>query len=234
MKTETLIRTGMAALLAAGIITVAPFSHAARTAADATQKKVESAEQGQDAPSSRWNIWNWFGHEEHPGAKIPIQHETAKDVEEGFASHLEEFHHEIDRLFHEMFQDTDMASFDFDQPFNQHITDGTFRPSLDLSAGDKAYTVTVELPGAKKDEIKVDIVDNVMTISGEKQQEKEEKDKDQYRQERYFGEFQRVLTLPDDADQDGIQADFKQGVLTVTVPRKPMPKSKVKEIEIHS
>jgi HSP20 family protein len=234
MKTETLLRTGMAALLAAGIVTVAPFSHAASTAPDTTQKKVESAEQNQSAVSNKWNMWNWFGHEKNAGAKIPVQHGTTKDLEKGFASHIEEFHHEIDRLFHEMFQDAGMASFDFDHPLNQRITDGPFKPSLDLSAGDKAYTVTVELPGAKKDEIKVDIVDNVMTISGEKQQEKEEKDKDQYRQERYFGEFQRVLTLPDDADQDGIKADFKQGVLTVTVPRKPMPKAKVKEIEINS
>jgi HSP20 family protein len=234
MKSETLLRTGMAALLTAVIVTVAPCSHATTTdAADTAQKKVESAQQNQAAADSRWNIWNWFEHEGDAGGKVPVHHDGAKDGDEGFSGQLIDFRHEIDRIFNKMFRDSGMSSFNFARPFST-AADGTFKPSLDLSAGDKEYTVTVELPGAKKDEIKVDIVDNVMTISGEKKQEQEEKDKNYYRQERYFGEFKRVLALPDDADQDGIEADFKQGVLTVTIPRKPMPKSKVKEVEIHS
>ncbi|MCW5214033.1 Hsp20/alpha crystallin family protein, partial [Desulfobulbus sp. US5] len=63
---------------------------------------------------------------------------------------------------------------------------------------------------------------------------KEEEEKDYYRQERFYGSFQRVLSLPEDADQDAIKATFNQGVLTVTMPRKDMPKPAVKEIEIHS
>jgi HSP20 family protein len=104
----------------------------------------------------------------------------------------------------------------------------------DLSANDKEYTVTVEVPGAEKDDIKIEVANNIMTIRGEKKQKKEEKEKDYYRQERFYGSFQRVFSLPKDADQTDIKATFKQGVLTVTMPRKKMPKSDVKEIEIHS
>ncbi|XOF33935.1 MAG: Hsp20/alpha crystallin family protein [Candidatus Electrothrix sp. YB6] len=236
MKTGTLIRAGMAVLLTTVTVTAVPFSHAATDtgAADTPQKKVETAEQDQSAADSSWNPWNWFRHEENTGAKVPIQQGAAKEGGKALTGPLQEFHHEVDRLFNNMFRDFNASSFDFHHPFMLRTADGAFRPTLDLSAGDKEYTVTVELPGADEDDIKVELVDNVMTISGEKKQEKEKKDKDHYRQERYFGAFQRVLTLPEDADQEGIKAKFKQGVLTVTVPRKPMPKSKVKEIEIHT
>ena len=63
---------------------------------------------------------------------------------------------------------------------------------------------------------------------------KEEKEKNYYRMERSYGAFQRVLSLPEDADQDGIEATFKKGVLTVTLPKKSIPKSGVRQIEVKS
>jgi HSP20 family protein len=81
-------------------------------------------------------------------------------------------------------------------------------------------------------DVKLEIVNDTLTISGEKKQEKEEKEKNYYRMERSYGVFQRVLSLPEDADQDKIKATFKKGILTVTVPRKALPKSDVKQIEI--
>ncbi|MCI5137300.1 MAG: Hsp20/alpha crystallin family protein, partial [Candidatus Electrothrix sp. AR1] len=84
------------------------------------------------------------------------------------------------------------------------------KPMTDLAASDKEYTVTVEVPGAEKDDIKIEVVNNVMTIRGEKKQKKEEKEKDYYRQERFYGSFQRVLSLPEDADQETIKATFNQ------------------------
>ena len=75
--------------------------------------------------------------------------------------------------------------------------------------------------------------DNTLTIRGEKRQEKEEKAKDYYRIERSYGSFQRVLSLPEDVDQDTIKATFKNGVLTVTMPRKAVTGgAEVKQIEI--
>ena len=63
---------------------------------------------------------------------------------------------------------------------------------------------------------------------------KEEEEKNYYRMERSYGAFQRVLSLPEDADQDGIEATFKKGVLTVTLPKKSIPKSGVRQIEVKS
>ena len=71
-----------------------------------------------------------------------------------------------------------------------------------------------------------------MTIRGEKRQEKEEKEKNHYRIERSYGSFQRILSLPEDVDQDGIAAGFKNGVLTITMPRKALPPGEIKQVSI--
>ena len=77
---------------------------------------------------------------------------------------------------------------------------------------DKEYSITVEVPGVSEKDVKIEIVDNTMTIKGEKKQEKEEKEKDYYRVERSHGSFQRLLSLPEDANQDcksiGPRIDF--------------------------
>ena len=79
----------------------------------------------------------------------------------------------------------------------------------------------------------LDISGNTLTIRGEKRQEKEEKAKDYYRIERSYGSFQRVLSLPEDVDQDTIKATFRNGVLTVTMPRQAVSGgAEVKKIEI--
>jgi len=83
-------------------------------------------------------------------------------------------------------------------------------------------------------DVTLEIVNNTMTIRGEKKQEKEEKEKNYYRVERSYGSFQRVLSLPQDADQEDVKATFKNGVLTVTIPRKELPKSEAKRIDIKS
>jgi HSP20 family protein len=90
----------------------------------------------------------------------------------------------------------------------------------------------VEIPGVDEKDVKLEIVNNTLTIRGEKKQEKEEKDKDFYCLERSYGSFQRVLSLPEDVDQAGVEAKFTKGVLNVTLPRKPMPQSEVKRIEV--
>jgi len=112
------------------------------------------------------------------------------------------------------------------------MTDGVLKPILDLGASESEYTVTVEIPGVDEKNLKIEVEKNIMIIRGEKKQEKEEKKKSYYRLERFYGSFQRTLSLPEDADQDGIKATFKQGVLTVTLPRKALPKSDVRQIAI--
>ena len=109
-----------------------------------------------------------------------------------------------------------------------------FKSILDLSASDKDYTITVEIPGVDQKDVKIEIINDILTIQGEKKQENEEKGKNYYRMERSYGSFQRVLSLPEDADQDGVNATFKKGVLTIAMPRKTLPKADVKQIEVKS
>jgi HSP20 family protein len=101
-----------------------------------------------------------------------------------------------------------------------------------LGVTDKEYSIAVEIPGVDQKDIKLEIVNDTLIIHGEKKQVSEDKDKNYYRLERSYGSFQRVLSLPEDADQNGVKARFSKGVLTVTFPRKSVPASQVKEIEV--
>jgi HSP20 family protein len=112
------------------------------------------------------------------------------------------------------------------------MANGMLKPTLDLSASENEYTIAVEVPGVNESDLKIEIDKNTMIIRGEKKQEKEEKKKNYYRQERFYGSFQRILSLPEDADQDDIQATFQHGVLNITLPRKALPKPNVRQIAI--
>ena len=111
--------------------------------------------------------------------------------------------------------------------------DGALQIPCDFPT-EQEYLLTVEIPGVNEKDVAVDISGNTMTIKGEKKQEKEEKDKNYYRIERSYGSFQRVLSLPEDVNQEGVKAGFKNGVLSITMPRKALPKGEVKQIQITS
>lgn len=113
-------------------------------------------------------------------------------------------------------------------------TSGLLKPRVDIGASENDYTITVEVPGVDENEIRLEVSNNTMIIKGEKKQEKEEKEKNYYRIERSYGSFQRVLSLPEDANQDEINATFKNGVLTVTMPKNALPGREAKQIEIKS
>jgi len=183
----------------------------------------------------KWVPWNWFKKEEEDAGKmVPVKRENAQDQGGAVAHPLQQFHHEIDRLFDQAFRGFGLSPFGLDQPLFPRLADDMLKPTLDLGATDKEYKITVEIPGVDENDVKLEIVNDTLTISGEKKQEKEEKEKNYYRMERSYGSFQRVLSLPEDADQDKVNASFKKGVLTVTMPRKALPKSDVKQIEVKS
>ena len=92
-------------------------------------------------------------------------------------------------------------------------------PTVDMSETDKGYEVTAELPGMDEKDLEVNVTDDVLTIAGDKREEREEKKKDYYLQERRYGQFRRSLRLPQDADADKISARFDKGVLSVEIPR---------------
>ena len=107
-----------------------------------------------------------------------------------------------------------------------------FTPSVNTREGDYAYHVEVDLPGVKKDDIHVDLKDNVLTISGERKTKKEIKEKDYYKKESSYGKFQRSFTLPDNTDAENIEANCKDGVLEVVIPKIERSKKETKKIKI--
>ena len=108
----------------------------------------------------------------------------------------------------------------------------SFKPSVNTREGEYAYHIEVDLPGVKKDDINVDVKDDVLTISGQRKTKKEVKEKDYYKMESSYGKFQRSFTLPDNIDTENIEANSKDGVLEVVVPKMKKSKKETKKIKI--
>jgi len=97
-------------------------------------------------------------------------------------------------------------------------------PKVDITESDDEYAVAAELPGVKKDDLTLEIEEGVLTIRGEKKEERDEKKEKGRRLERYYGAFSRSFSLPSDANADKVEASFTDGVLTVSIPKKPEAK----------
>jgi HSP20 family protein len=115
--------------------------------------------------------------------------------------------------------------------FRRELTSAKM-PAVDVVENDKGYEITGDLPGMDEKNIEVKVTDGVLTMKGERQEEKEEKNKDYYLQERSFGSFQRSFELPESVDADKIEASFKKGVLTVNLPKKAEAQKPAKKIEV--
>ena len=107
-------------------------------------------------------------------------------------------------------------------------------PRADMSEGDGEYQICVELPGLDEDDIELTITDRALVLKGEKNAEKETKDKDYHFTERTYGSIRRQFALPSDVDRDAMKASFAKGVLTVTLPKSQEAKSKSRRIEVQS
>lgn len=107
-----------------------------------------------------------------------------------------------------------------------------FAPRVDTAETDTAYEVTAELPGVDEKDIKIALEGSMLSISGEKKAEREEKKKDYVMTERSYGSFKRAFTLPENVDAEKIAAKFDKGVLKVTLPKATPAPSKQREIPI--
>ena len=108
-----------------------------------------------------------------------------------------------------------------------------FSPKIDITDDENELLVTAEIAGLEEKDITVSVVDDVLTIKGEKKEESEEKkSKGYYRMERSYGSFQRTIVLPDGLDHNKAVAELKNGLLTVRFPKLPEAKAKRKDIEI--
>src|SRR6266508_6826709 len=113
----------------------------------------------------------------------------------------------------------------------EEITLPEWTPLADIAEDEKEYLIKAELPELRKEDVKVTVENGVLTISGERKFENEEKNKKYHRVERGYGSFVRTLALPDDADADKVKAAFKQGILEVHLPKNE--KAKPKQIEVN-
>ncbi len=163
-----------------------------------------------------------------------------KDEEPGALHPVDEISREMDRLFDAFFQGVGFLPQLRRSLFTPSLAPTAvgesqpviLRPQMDISSTEKEYTVALELPGVSEKEVRVEVAEGTLRIHGEKKQEKEEKGRNFYRVERSYGSFERTLALPEDADEEGIAASFRNGVVTITIPRKEQVEPKARQIEV--
>jgi len=118
----------------------------------------------------------------------------------------------MNRLFEEVFTS---------RGEERELVGGTWTPSVDIYETENALVLTAELPGIDEDDVEIKIEDNTLTLKGERKLEKETKEENYHRIERSYGSFYRSFTLPHYIDQDKIEAIHENGVLKITMPKKP-------------
>jgi HSP20 family protein len=116
----------------------------------------------------------------------------------------------------------------------QALSVADWTPSCNVSESPEEYRVEAELPGVKQENMELNVEDRVLTLRGERREEKEEKGKKYHRTESSYGSFMRSFTLPDDADDANVDAEYKDGLLTVRIPRTTPKESKARAVEIKS
>ncbi len=126
---------------------------------------------------------------------------------------------------------------DFDSPFFgdwgwKNFNSNVFTPRVDVTEDNENLYVTAEVPGVDKKDVKVSVVGDVLTISGEKKTEQRDEKKNYYRIERNFGSFSRSFTLPAEINVNNIAAEYKDGVLHVTLPKTEEAKIVEKQIDV--
>ena len=105
-------------------------------------------------------------------------------------------------------------------------------PSADISETDKEYVIRAELPAVKKEDVQVTYDDGVITIKGERKQQRDEKNEKFHRVESFYGSFERSFSLPDNANAETIRCESKDGILTVHIPKTETPKNQPKQITV--
>jgi HSP20 family protein len=134
-------------------------------------------------------------------------------------------HREMNRLFDDVFRGFGLAPFGFDRGFDRTMG----WPNIEVSDTDKEMKVTAELPGLDEKEVELELANGVLAIKGEKKTETE--DKERLLSERYYGRFERRIPV-EDVDEDKVSASFRNGVLTVTLPKTAQTQRQVKRIAI--
>ena len=188
----------------------------------------------------KFKPWNWFKHENSNSGRVPVNRLdstnkrgiTTRDkalidtngLTPGLQS-LAQLHKEMDRLFDDAWN---TAGFGLKNSFENSLA----QAQLDIAASDTEYQIQVNVPGFKKDDLNLEVVGNMLKISGVQEEASESKDQHYYCMERTQGSFHRTLALPDDALANDIIANVKDGVLEIRVPRNEIEQEQVRRISI--
>ena len=132
----------------------------------------------------------------------------------------------VSPFFEDLFNDWPSRSFIYESA-------DTWRPAVDVLEKDGNLVLRAEIPGVEQKDIEVQLDGNVLTLKGERKLEHQEDRSNYYRMERYSGTFARSFTLPETVDRDKIKADYKDGILTVTIPQRPELKPREIPVAVH-
>jgi HSP20 family protein len=136
---------------------------------------------------------------------------------------------EMNRLFDDFFRGwgSDLAPF---RAFEEGLS--AFAPRIDMTEDEKAVQIAAELPGVDEKDVEISVSGDILTIRGEKKAEREDKGRNYYRMERSYGSFHRAIPLPVGVDQDKVEASFKKGVLSITLPKTAEAQRQAKKITV--
>jgi HSP20 family protein len=169
-------------------------------------------------------------------ASTPVEVKKATPAKASVPDTWQSFRNEMDRVFDRFSGAFGWPSlrrmFDVEPAWRYESSFSFPSPAVDMTEDDKAYKVTAELPGLESKDIDVSVTGDVLTIKGEKQQEKEQKEKNYYVSERSYGSFQRSFMLPQGVEANKIAADLSKGVLTITLPKTAEAQKQAKKIEV--
>ncbi|MDR3615814.1 MAG: Hsp20/alpha crystallin family protein [Candidatus Obscuribacterales bacterium] len=160
------------------------------------------------------------------GRKVPMQREQEQP--------LYSLQREMNRIFDDFFRSPTWESLDQLPNFANEKFWGDVTPRVDMTETDKELLVKVELPGMTEKDVEISINRDLLTISGEKKQEKEDSEKGCYRMERQFGSFTRTIPLPYEIEMDKSEAIYKNGVLSIKMPRSVEQHRAAKSIPVKS
>jgi HSP20 family protein len=136
---------------------------------------------------------------------------------------------DIDDMFDRVFAD---AMRRWPRGSNEERRVYDWAPAADVSETEKEYLIKAELPEVRKDDLNITVQEGVLTLAGERRQEQREDNEKLHRVERFHGTFSRRFTLPDDADEQGISAESKDGVLVIHIPKHKVAQPETRQIQV--
>jgi len=172
--------------------------------------------------------WNWLTREDSRDAGA-LPAENPVNAAGRLSVNPWSLHREIDKLFDDAFRH-------LGRPSGAEPAEGVMTPKVDISGTDREYIISAELPGIEEKDIELEVLGDVLSIKAQREHESKTENRDEkkgyYRIERHYGTFQRILHLPEDADTEAVKANYKNGVLHVSVARKAPLKNEARKISI--